>query len=215
MGSILISTFTAFAVAFAHCRSLCIVFGLLAYIAVCFRGLNAGFCGKLVLHPFFRLAYLFRARSSGRVVVFGVASTLVVPDGSGDFGGLVIHELFHGLGFGSSGWLDTFDPNGKRRSVIQQLKARHRVRPSSRSRPLLPRFLFGLARWVVRSHVFAPRGSPRPLGHTWSGKWSGFVGNQLGAVKCRLRVLGMESVIRIVGAFAFDRGGGESIRFDN
>ncbi|CAK9068968.1 Leishmanolysin-like, partial [Durusdinium trenchii] len=35
---------------------------------------------------------------------------------------LVIHELFHGLGFGSSGWLDTFDPNGKRRSVIQQLK---------------------------------------------------------------------------------------------
>lgn len=36
--------------------------------------------------------------------------------------GLVIHELFHGLGFGSSGWLDTFDGNGKRRTIIQQLK---------------------------------------------------------------------------------------------
>ena len=38
--------------------------------------------------------------------------------------GLVIHELFHGLGFGSSGWLDTFDGNGKRRTIIQQLKVR-------------------------------------------------------------------------------------------
>jgi len=37
--------------------------------------------------------------------------------------GLVIHELFHGLGFGSGGWLDAFDANGKRRTIIQQLKA--------------------------------------------------------------------------------------------
>lgn len=36
--------------------------------------------------------------------------------------GLVIHELFHGLGFGSGGWLDAFDANGKRRTIIQQLK---------------------------------------------------------------------------------------------
>ena len=37
--------------------------------------------------------------------------------------GLVIHELFHGLGFGSGGWLDAFDAKGQRRTIIQQLKA--------------------------------------------------------------------------------------------
>lgn len=36
--------------------------------------------------------------------------------------GLVIHELFHGLGFGSGGWLDAFDAKGQRRTIIQQLK---------------------------------------------------------------------------------------------
>jgi hypothetical protein len=47
----------------------------------------------------------------------------LMPTSSPQIPGLVIHELFHGLGFGSGGWLDAFDANGKRRTIIQQLKA--------------------------------------------------------------------------------------------
>lgn len=34
--------------------------------------------------------------------------------------GLIIHELFHGLGFGSGGWVNVFGADGGRRKILEQ-----------------------------------------------------------------------------------------------
>ncbi|CAJ1357859.1 unnamed protein product, partial [Effrenium voratum] len=36
--------------------------------------------------------------------------------------GLIIHELFHGLGFGSGGWVNVFGADGGRRKILEQKK---------------------------------------------------------------------------------------------
>ena len=34
--------------------------------------------------------------------------------------GLVIHEVFHGLGFGSGAWLNAYGSGGQRRTLLEQ-----------------------------------------------------------------------------------------------
>jgi len=64
--------------------------------------------------------------------------------------GLVIHEVFHGLGFGSGGWLNTFTSTGERRTLLEQ----RRVTDTDGAEDVVYHFIKGTRTYEVSKAFF-------------------------------------------------------------